>query len=307
MTTDVAIVGAGPAGITAAIYALRAGLDVTVFEKNIYGGQTSIIENIENYPGFLKISGPDFSNALYEQAKNFGAKFVFSEVTDVDFSSEEKILKTSSGKTICAKSVIISNGLKRRTLGCIGEKEFFGKGVSYCATCDGPLLKNKVAVIYGNGDRVLEEGLYLANIVKRLYLLCPNETYQGDEALLEKLKEKDNVTYLPSSKILSIQGDFRVTSIRYSSKEEEHVLETNMVFPFAGEKSAVQFLSTLPVIMEKGFIVVDDKNMSNIPGLFAAGDIVKKRLRQVVTAASDGAIASTGILSYLHSLKRNVK
>ena len=105
MTTDVAIVGAGPAGITAAIYALRAGLDVTVFEKNIYGGQTSIIENIENYPGFLKISGPDFSNALYEQAKNFGAKFVFSEVTDVDFSSEEKILKTSSGKTISAKSL----------------------------------------------------------------------------------------------------------------------------------------------------------------------------------------------------------
>ena len=274
--------------------------------KDLSGKMISIEHPITNYLGLSNVTGKQMAEAFTKQMEEAGIEITDQRITAVYAMGDFFGLQTSDNQMIEASSVILCTGV---TAGnpYKGETQFLGRGVSYCATCDGPLLKNKVAAIYGNGDRVLEEGLYLANIVKRLYLLCPNETYQGDEALLEKLKEKDNVTYLPSSKILSIQGDFRVTSIRYSSKEEEHVLETNMVFPFAGEKSAVQFLSTLPVIMEKGFIVVDDKNMSNIPGLFAAGDIVKKRLRQVVTAASDGAIASTGILSYLHSLKRNVK
>lgn len=302
---DIVIIGAGPAGITAALYLKRANASFLWLEKSAPGGKLLNISEVDNYPGLPHQDGFSLATNLLKSAYDAGAKIETLGVEQIQKEGDTYIISTNKEDIRC-KAVLVATGLANIPT-IPGEKEFFGKGVSYCATCDGPLLKNKVAVIYGNGDRVLEEGLYLANIVKRLYLLCPNETYQGDEALLEKLKEKDNVTYLPSSKILSIQGDFRVTSIRYSSKEEEHVLETNMVFPFAGEKSAVQFLSTFPVIMEKGFIVVDDKNMSNIPGLFAAGDIVKKRLRQVVTAASDGAIASTGILSYLHSLKRNVK
>lgn len=303
--TNTVIVGAGPAGITAALYLKRANANFLWLEKGAPGGKLLNISEVDNYPGLSHQDGFSLATNLLKSAYDAGAKIETLEVERIQKEGDTYIVSTNKESIRC-KTVLVATGLANLPT-IPGEKEFFGRGVSYCATCDGPLLKNKIAVVYGNGERVLEEGLYLANIVKRLYLLCPSETYQGDETLLKTLKEKENVTYLPSSRILSIQGDFRVTSIRYSSKDKEHALETNMVFPFAGERSAIQFLSALPVVMEKGYIVVDDKNMSSIPGLFAAGDIVKKRLRQVVTAASDGAIASTGILSYLHSLKRDAK
>lgn len=303
--TDVVIIGAGPAGITAALYLKRANVSFLWLEKGAPGGKLLNIAEVDNYPGLPHQDGFSLASNLLKSAYDVGAKIETLEVEQIQKEGDTYIVSTNKEPISC-KAVLVATGLANIPT-IPGEKEFFGKGVSYCATCDGPLLKGRVAVIYGNGDRVLEEGLYLANIVKQLYLLCPTDTYQGNGDLFHSLENKENVAYMPSSKILSIQGDFRVTSIRYSSKEGEHVLETNMVFPFAGERSAIQFLSSLPIQMEKGYIVVDDKNMSNVPGVFAAGDIVKKRLRQVVTAASDGAVASTGILTYLHSLKRNSK
>lgn len=303
--TDIVIIGAGPAGITAALYLKRANASFLWLEKSAPGGKLLNISEVDNYPGLPHQDGFSLANSLLKSAYDVGAKIETSEVQQIQKEGDTYIVITNKEPISC-KAVLVATGLANIPT-IPGEKDFFGKGVSYCATCDGPLLKGRVAVIYGNGDRVLEESHYLSNIVKRLYLLCPTDVYRGNEDLFHSLEEKDNVTYIPSSKILSIQGDFRVTSIRFIDKNGEHELETNMVFPFAGERSAVQFLSGLEINMERGYIVVDDKNMSNIPGIFAAGDIIKKRLRQVVTAASDGALASTGILSYLHSLKRNSK
>lgn len=308
MTTDVAIVGAGPAGITAAIYALRAGIDVTVFEKNIYGGQTSIIENIENYPGFLRISGPDFSNALYEQAKNFGAKFVFSEVTDVDFSSEEKILKTSSGKTISAKSVIISNGLKRRTLGCIGEKEFFGKGVSYCATCDGAFFKDKSVAVVGGGNTALEDALYLSNICKNVAIIVRKNTFRAENILVQSVNNTENISVIFESNVKKIIGEKVVQKITIENKNFEiSEIKIDGVFIAIGYEPDSKIYQGKIKIDDYGYFVAGEDCETSVEGVFVAGDCRAKPLRQIATAISDGAVAGSSASKFVMMKKLNSK
>ena len=190
MKKDVVIIGAGPAGLTAAIYARRAGLSVDIIEKNIYGGQTAIIDTIENYPGFKKISGFEFSTVLHEQVENLGAEFIFSQVKEVDFSGVEKYLTMSDGKTISALSVIIANGLKRRELGCRGEKQFLGRGVSYCATCDGAFFKDKTVIVVGGGNTALEDALYLSNICKSVTLIVRKNHFRAEKTLSDAVFEK---------------------------------------------------------------------------------------------------------------------
>lgn len=299
---DSLIIGAGPAGISAALYLKRANIPFIWLEKSAPGGKLLNLAEVDNYPGLPAVSGYDLALKLLESTNSYGVYPQTDSVFSITKDENGFLIKTEKDEFV-AKTVIVATGLTNIP-SIKGEKEFFGKGVSYCATCDGPMLKNKVAAVYGKGDRVLEEALYLANIVSKLYLLTPDETYEGDEILLNRLQEKTNVQIIPSSKIKQINGDFMLRSITYTSNEKEKTLDINMLFPFSKEMSATSFLSSLNVEMDKGFIVVDEACMSSVEGLFAAGDIIKKKLRQVVTAASDGAIAATGVISYLHKLKK---
>ncbi len=303
--TNVTIIGAGPAGITSALYLKRANVPFIWLEKGMPGGKLVNIAEIGNYPGLPNQDGFSLASNFLKSVYELGVNIETQEVFEVLKEGESFITKTNK-EEIRSKTVLVATGLANLP-SIKGEKEFFGKGVSYCATCDGPLLRNKVAVIYGNGNRVVEESLYLSNIVNKLYILVPSDSLEGDLNYLESLKEKNNVVLLTNSKIMAIEGESRIESIKYLGKDGEHIIETSMVFPFAGERSASQFLSSLPLETERSFIVTDDSMMSSVPGLFAAGDIVKKRLRQVVTAANDGAIASSGIISYLNKLKKTDK
>lgn len=297
---DVIIIGAGPAGLTAAIYALRAGLDVTVCEKNIYGGQVSIIDEIENYPGFVKISGVDFSNALYEQVVNLGAKFVFSEVTGVDFSGEEKCVSTSSEGDIYASSVIIANGLKRRLLGCKGELEFAGKGVSYCATCDGAFFKGKSVIVVGGGNTALEDSLYLSNICSKVTMVVRKDLFRGENYLVEEVNNTENIEILFESNLKEIAGKNFVESVTISTKDNETIdMNVDGVFIAIGYQPDNEIYKNHIKMNASGYFIADETCETDVEGVYVAGDCRIKPLRQIITAAADGAMAGNRAASFV--------
>jgi thioredoxin reductase (NADPH) len=299
--TEALIIGAGPAGITAALYLKRAGVSLVWLEKGAPGGKILTISEIGNYPGLPEASGLELAQSLL---KSTAAEGLEPEYGDVKSLTKErgrfKIL--TDDETYLAQAVVVATGLANvPTLK--GEKAFFGRGVSYCATCDGPMYKNKAAALYGTGDPSLEEALYLSPLVKKLYVLTPEAEYQGSPLLLSALEKEPSVEMICSAKIEEILGSSHVEKIAYSVKGVAKEIPVDVVFPLYGEKSASAFLSPLKVKEDQGFLLVDETMMCSVSGLFAAGDIVKKKLRQVVTAASDGAIASAGVVSYLRSLK----
>ncbi len=301
---DVVVIGAGPSGITAAIYALRAGLDVAIIEKNIYGGQTSIIDSIENYPGFIKISGADFSNALYEQVKKLGVKFVFSEVKDVNFNENLKTVYLSNGEKLEARSVIIANGLKRRKLGCEGEKEFFGKGVSYCATCDGAFFKNKSVIVVGGGNTALEDALYLSNICKDVSLIVRKNYFRGEKYLVDMVKNTNNINVMFESSIKKIIGEKSVNSVSVLQKDKSlKEIKTDGVFIAVGYQPDNEIYKNKIDMDENDYFVANETCKTNVSGVFVAGDCRVKPLRQIATAVSDGAVSGNGAAAYV--LKQN--
>lgn len=298
--SDVIIIGAGPAGLTAAIYALRAGLDVTICEKNIYGGQISIVDSIENYPGFRKISGADFSNALYEQAVNLGAKFVFSEVVSVDFSADEKCVSTSSEGDLYAATVIIANGLKRRLLGCKGEREFTGKGVSYCATCDGAFFKGKSVIVVGGGNTALEDALYLSNICSKVIILVRKDHFRGENFLVDEVNNAENIEVLFESSLKEISGKNFVESVVISESENGTVsMDVDGVFVAIGYQPDSEIYKGKIEMNTSGYFVSDETCETNVQGVYVAGDCRVKQLRQIVTAASDGAVAGNKAAAFV--------
>ena len=297
---DVVIIGAGPAGLTAAIYALRAGLKTTICEKNIYGGQTSIIEYIENYPGFKKISGVDFSTSLYEQVMALGAKFVFSNVVDLDLNGDEKCIYTSSGEKIYSKTVIIANGLKRRLLGCAGEKEFNGKGVSYCATCDGVFFKGKSVIIVGGGNTAIEDALYLSNICKDVKIVIRKDKPRAEKILVDSAEKKENIEFLFKSNITKICGEKTVDSVLINADRKERKLNIDAVFIAIGYEPDNEIYKNKIKMNEMGYFESDETCKTNIPGVYVAGDCRVKPLRQIVTAAADGAVCGNEAAAYVN-------
>lgn len=298
---DVLIIGAGIAGLTAAMYALRAGMSVAVCEKNTYGGQASIIETIENYPGCPKISGADFCNTIYEQAQSFGAEFIFDEVTGVNLEENSKTVITSAGNKIEAKTVIIANGLKRRTLGCLGEKEFSGKGVSYCATCDGAFFKDKSVVIVGGGNTALEDALYLANICKKVTMVVRKNSFRGEQYLVDAVNKKDNIFVMFESQVTDISGDKTVTGVSVVSGdiEQSEKIAADGVFVAIGYSPDNEMYRKYINMNESGYFVAGESCKTNIPGVFVAGDCRIKPLRQLTTAAADGAISGSAAASFI--------
>lgn len=299
---DVVIIGAGPAGLTAAIYARRAGLSVDIIEKNIYGGQTAIIDTIENYPGFKKISGFEFSTVLHEQVENLGAEFIFSQVKEVDFSGVEKYLTMSDGKTISALSVVIANGLKRRELGCRGEKQFLGRGVSYCATCDGAFFKDKTVIVVGGGNTALEDALYLSNICKSVTLIVRKNHFRAEKTLSDAVFEKENIDVKFNTNVKEISGEKFVNKVVLNCEESEEIIPVDGVFIAIGYHPDNDIFKGKINMDASGYFAAGEDCNTNVPGVFVAGDCRIKPLRQIATAVSDGAVAGNAAASYISTL-----
>lgn len=293
--TDIVVIGAGMAGITAAIYLKRANADFVILEGNKIGGKLNELKEIENYPGLLKTTGKDIKNGLVEHTSDLGINILHTNVQSILKEVDGFEVKTDS-EIFLAKAVIVASGLKSSGETIKGEKEYFGRGVSYCATCDGNFFKNQNVAVIGNNNVALEEALYLSNLVKKLYLIVPDKELKGDELLTKKMKSLGKVEIRLNSHINEIKGDdFGVTSIIVNDEK----IDVYGVFPYLGHKSATEFLANLKP-ESKGNALITNENMeTNIPGLFAAGDIVSKKLRQLVTAASDGAIAATNAFIFV--------
>jgi thioredoxin reductase (NADPH) len=294
---SVIIIGAGPAGLSCALYLKRAAIPFLLLEKGAPGGKLLTIANIGNYPGFGDVTGTELATSILSSALASGVQVGFGDVVAVEKADSGFLVATNEEKYRCS-AVVVATGLTNIAT-IKGEKEFSGRGVSYCATCDGPLFKNKVVAVYGSGDRALEEAIYLSGLAKEVCLLTPDHGYKGNPALLSSVESKPNVRVFPDSQVTEILGEGRVEKIVYQANGEKKELSLSAFFPLLGEKSASAFLSSLGVKMDKGFLEVDESQMSSVPGLFAAGDIVRKRLRQAITAASDGAVASSGVIAFL--------
>lgn len=301
--TDIIIIGAGPAGLTAAVYALRAGASTTIIESNIYGGQMSITSVVENYPGFKSITGPELSGAMYKQASEMGAKFVFQKVEHVNLLGNIKILKTSSNE-FHSKAVIIANGLKRRVLGCRGEKEFTGRGVSYCATCDGAFFRQKNVLVVGGGNTAIEDTLYLSKICHQVTLVVRKDKLRAEKYLSDLIDKKENISKLMESRVKEIKGENTVNSAiiedRFGNCRE---INAEGVFIAIGYEPDNEIYKNQIKMDKNMYFISDESCCTNIPGVYVAGDCRLKPIRQIVTAASDGATAGSMAIRFVSNLK----
>ena len=300
MIYDIAIIGAGPAGLSAAIYAQRAGFNTITFEANVHGGQIINTPEVENYPALGKVSGVEYAMSIYEQAVGFGATIEYKAVTDTQLEGEIKTLKCADGSEYQAKAVIIATGVVRRKLEIPGEDRLLGAGVSYCATCDGLFFKDKTAVVVGGGNTALEDAVYLASVCEKVYLIHRRDEFRGAKHEVAKVLSNPKIEILYDTIPLSIDGMGKVESLRVKNvkTEEERVLSTSAVFVAVGLIPQNEMFAG-KVDMTDGYISADESCTTNIPGVFVAGDTRTKSLRQLVTATADGAIAGTAAANYL--------
>lgn len=301
---DVAIIGAGTAGLTAAIYARRAGSSVTVFEGEAPGGQIINTPEIDNFPGLPGVSGYEYANKLFEQAQALGAEFVFDKVKVAEGSLEEGFRLTTEYGTLCeAKTVIIASGVKRREMGLAGEQEFTGRGISYCATCDGAFFKGKTAAVFGGGNTAVEDAIYLAGICKKVYIIHRRNQFRADQALVDELLAHDNVETKLCFTVSGIRGEDKLTGVELTnidgSREE---LTTDALFVAIGLIPENGVFEDIAELDDAGYVVAGENCETSTPGVFAAGDCRTKDVRQLVTAAADGAVAAVSASRLSQSL-----
>lgn len=289
---DVIIIGMGIGGITAGIYAKRAGLNVLMFEKSAPGGMLQKIDKIQNYPGFSEISGPDLALNLFNQVKEVGVPFKFEEVLDVEITEENKKVITKNG-TYEAKNVIVATGRTPKYLGLDNEKDYLGRGLSTCASCDGSLYKGEDIAVVGSGNSALQESLYLANIVNKVYLLHRGVNFKGDDALVERVRNTQNIEIVDGVNIKKInEVDGKIESV---TLDNEKTINVKGVFIYIGYKPDTDMFKKLDITNINGDIIVSENFETEIDGLYAIGDCAKKGVYQLVTAASDGCIAVSDI------------
>jgi len=297
---DIIIVGAGPAGLTAAIYARRARKNVLVLEAYTYGGQIVSTLDIENYPCEEHISGFDFATKIYNQAKNLGAEILFEKVIDIKDNGDDKEVITSK-KTYKTKTIIIATGAQNRKLGLENEKELIGKGVSYCATCDGAFYKKKVVAVVGGGNTAIEDTLYLSNIVDKVYLIHRRDDFRADLKNINKLKEKNNVEFIYNSNVTKLIADKKLNSIEITNNDGiKEELEIDGLFVAIGQIPENNNFEKIININESGYIIAGEDCHTNVAGIYVAGDTRVKEVRQLVTAASDGAISAIEAIKYIN-------
>lgn len=292
---DIIIVGAGPAGLTSAIYARRAMKSVLVLETLSYGGQIINTLSIENYPALPNVSGFDFATNLYNQAKELGADVRFEKVLEINDGSLKKVV-TSKESYEC-KSVIIATGCDNRKLGLDLEEELTGRGISYCATCDGNFYKGKIVAVVGGGNTALEDALYLSDIASKVYLIHRREEFRGEETTLNLLKKKENVEFILNSNVTKLIGNEKLEKIVINNDKE---IDVSGLFIAIGKIPLNDGFKKLINLSDDGYVLATEDCHTNVPGIFVAGDVRKKDLRQLVTATSDGAVAASEAIKYIN-------
>ena len=300
---DIIIVGAGPAGMTAAIYARRAAKSVLVLEAVNYGGQILNTPDIENYPAAAHISGFDFSTKLFEQAKELGAQFIFEKAVGVKDGNGKKTVVTVKN-SYEAGAVILATGSANRKLGLEDEDELVGKGVSYCATCDGNFFRKKVVAVVGGGTTALEDALYLSDLAEKVYLIHRRDSFRGEEANVSRLTARDNVEFIYNSNVTKLISDKRLRAIEVTNKIDGSVrtVELNGLFVAVGRVPENRNFADLVRLDDAGYVEAGEDCHTSCAGIFVAGDNRTKTLRQLVTAAADGAMAATEAVKYINNI-----
>ena len=296
---DILVVGCGPAGLSAAQYAARAGYSVIATDALAPGGQLLYIDEIENYPGQEKTSGYALAESLEKQAVSFGVTIEFAEVTSIEKKGEGAFTAHTSSEDINAKAIIWAAGARHRELGCEGEKEYQGKGVSYCATCDGPFFRGEDVVVVGGGDTALTDALYLAKICSKVTIVHRREEFRAQKVLQDRVRAKENIALELGKNVRSVNGDGKkVTSVTLTDGTE---IPSSALFVFVGVIPNTEAVKDI-VNLEDGFIKADDAMRTSLPGFFASGDVRTTPFRQVVTAAGDGAVAAHSADHYIQNL-----
>ncbi len=299
---DLVIIGAGPAGLTAGIYGKRAGLDTLIIDEScIGGGQVLTTYEVDNYPGLPGTSGMELSSRFKEHAEVSGVEFLAATLKGIELAGDTKKLITDEGDIEC-KALIIATGAVHNHLGIPGEEELAGMGVSYCATCDGAFFRNRVTAVVGGGDVALEDALFLARGCSKVYLIHRRDAFRGAKKLVDAVKAAGNIEISYDTVVEKIIGEDQVESIEIRNVKTEvaDTLTLDGIFIAVGTHPTCDYLKGVVDMDESGYIIADESGITNIPGVFAAGDVRKKRLRQIVTAASDGANAVHSAVEYLN-------
>ena len=302
---DVVIIGAGPGGMTSALYASRANLSVAMIDRGIYGGQMNNTAAVENYTGFASIMGPDLAKAMYKSSVHFGAKYVYGTVQSVEDRGRTKVVKTDNGDYQCSV-VIIATGSKNRKLGIPGEDAYAGKGVSYCAVCDGNFFRNRTVAVVGGGDSAISEGIYLSQLASRVIVIHRRHQLRAEQILQKRAFANPKMKFIWNTNVTKIMGNkLKVTKAHLVNNQTQQTtdLPIDGIFIYIGNVPMTAQFKNLKITNSKGWIKTNDQMETRIPGIFAIGDVRDKKLRQIATAVGDGGVAGQNAYEYIQSLR----
>ncbi|HWL22144.1 MAG TPA: thioredoxin-disulfide reductase [Ureibacillus sp.] len=305
---DVVIIGAGPAGMTAAVYASRANLATLMIERGIPGGQMANTEEVENYPGFDHILGPELSTKMFEHAKKFGAEYVYGDVKEIIDGEEYKVIKAGT-KEYKTRAIIVATGAEYKKMGVPGEKELGGRGVSYCAVCDGAFFKQKNLIVVGGGDSAVEEGVYLTRFADKVTIVHRRDKLRAQKILQDRAFANEKVDFIWNHTVKEInESNGKVGSVTLVNTVDgsEEEVKADGVFVYIGMVPLTAPFKSLGILNENGYVVTNDKMETAVKGIFAAGDVRDKMLRQIVTATGDGSIAAQTAQHYVEELKEKI-
>jgi len=307
MIYDLIIIGAGPAGLTAAIYAKRALLKTLIFEKSFVGGKLNKTESVDNYPAFTSIKGPELAEKMTEHAKYYKIEWKNEEVTKLEKKENNFLLETKEGNFFHSKAVIISSGAIENNLKIKGEKELTNLGVSYCSICDGFLFRSQTVTVIGGGYSALEAALYMSNIAQKVYLIHRRDKFRADKEIVEKITKNPKINLFLNHEIIEIKGEKKVEKVVIKNliKNEKYELLVNAVFPCIGLSPFSNFVHELGICDKQNYIFIENDCSTKLSGLFAAGDVARnneKKIKQIVTAVAEGAIAAQSAINYLKKL-----
>ena len=297
---DIGIIGGGTAGMTAAVYGQRAGKKTLIIEGGAFGGQITSSPNVENYPGIASVSGSEFSMNLLDQAMKLGADTVTEQVTGIRDEGGQKVIVTA-GKEYSCKSIILATGVTHRHLGAPGEERLTGAGVSYCATCDGMFFRGRDVAVVGGGSTALQDAEFLSNYCKKVFLIHRRDGFRGEDSIVKRLREKENVEFILSATVKEIVGEDMVEKLILNHKKtgEESELPVSGVFVAVGQIPKNEIFADTVKLDADGFILASEDCITSHPGIFAAGDCRTKEVRQLTTAAADGAVAALAACKFI--------
>lgn len=301
---DLIIVGGGPGGLTAGLYAKRAVLNTILIEKGVPGGQVAITKGVENYPGIEDITGFDLSDKLLRHAQSYGLEVLRQEVTAVEPGSEYHVVRLANGDSLKAHAVILATGGNARKLGVPGETEYFGKGVSYCATCDGFFFRDKVVAVVGGGDSAVEEALYLSKLVRKIYLVHRRDSFRASRILQERAMNDPKIEIIWNTTITEIKADesgVNAVTLQNTQTGAQRDIETEGVFIFVGFSPNNLLVPAGITVNERGYVITDEKCETNMPGIFVVGDLRRKYANQIVIAMADGCTAALAAARYVET------